>query len=383
MMKLDYSIDQIKAISQPMEDIIELSSKIGDIGYAPDFSNNTLASNMENTHPLVAWLMNTPMTTKMRAAASRGLGSLHKDAKTGEWVLEFPYTVGTLPPDDTTGACCWVPLEIAKCGGKVPLRLLCLKDCENIMDDLINKNRTGGSNDLLNVFLRPGETVKDARVRMAKNSMAFFTAYNMINGTINGGTTHLKPFHGLLEVLESADVIKKDGANILGAFDSLACRWSVLGGGNYIIAVHPLTKMGIEAVIVEGKNNKLPAGWTRNGDALSFRGAPVIADKVVPVDVTKGTGEAWILEANSVGTYMATDLIPAEPYIYHDFTSTNDPAKGCAGKCDYYYNLGTVFNTNPNHLAVVHSIPLSANCQGDTLFGFDKLISPDTLVPMV
>lgn len=381
-MEFNATTTQLDQIAQSVGEIVKLSSKIGDIGYSPDFSNNTLANQMENNHPLVTWLLNTPMTTQMRNAARSGLAPIHKDAQTGEWMLMIPYSVGTLPPDDTTGACCWVPLEIAKCGGAIPLRLLCLKDCENIMDNFINENRVAGSNDLINVFLRQGESVKDARVRMAKMSMAFFTAYNIVLGVTGAGTKFLKPFHGLLEILEGADVINILGTNILGAFESLSCRWNILSGGSYVIWVHPLTKQAIESVVVEGKNGKLPKGWTRNGNDIAYNGHPVREDKVVPVDVTAGTGEAWVLDGDTTGAYMATDLSPGQDYIRHGFTSTDDPSQGCATECDFYYNLGGTFNTNPNRLAMITDIPLDANCLGNSLQGLDGLISPNTLVPM-
>ena len=378
------NVGQLDAIADTVESVIKLSSKIGDIGYAPDFSNNTLRNRMETENPLLTWLLNTPMSTQLRQSTASGLAPIHQDSKTGEFVLMFPYQVGTLPPDDTSGACCWVPMEITKAGGQVPLRLLCLKDNRSIMEKFINRNRKAGSNDLINYFLKAGESVTDARKRMAKMSMAFYTARNVILGTTTGGTPLLKPFHGLLQVLENPDVIKVFGGNVLGAFDKMGDRQAVLGGDSYTIWVHPITKRGLEQVVVEGKNGKLPTGWTRNGDSLAFNNNPVQADKIVPVDITRGTGEAWWLHGESTGAYLATDLSPADAYIVSDdFTSTNDPKQGCAGENDWYYNLGASFNNNPNHLGIITDIPLPASSLGNTLFGLDRLIQPDTLVPFV
>lgn len=378
------SVDQLSSIADTVENVVKLSSKIGDIGYAPNFSNNTLRNHMETEHPLLTWLLNTPMSTQMRQSTANGLAPIHQDSKTGEFMLMYPYQVGTLPPDDTSGACCWVPMELTKAGGEVPLRLLCLKDSRSIMEKFINANRRAGANDLTNYFLRPGESVTDARARMAKLSMAFYTARNVILGTTSGGTALLKPFHGLLQVLENPDVIKVLGTNVLGAFDKIGDRQAVLGGGSYTIWVHPLTKRGLDQVVVEGKNGKLPVGWTRNGNQLLFNNNPVTEDKGVPVDLTKGTGEAWVLHGESTGAYLATDLSPADAYIVKgDFSSTNDPNQGCAGESDWYYNLGAAFNNNPNHLGIITDIPLASSSLGTTLLGLDGLIQPDTLVPFV
>lgn len=364
-------------------EIIKLSSNIGDIGIATDFSKNMLRNPVQDRHPLVVWLLNTAMSARMRNANRQGLAQIHKDADTNDWVLLMPYTVGTLPPEDTSNACCWVPLDIAKCGGKVPLKLLCLKDCDSIFDYLVNESRYAGSNDLVGYFLRQGESVKDARKRMARMSMSFFTAYNIILGTSTAGTGILKPFHGLLEVMENAAVIKISGTNILGAFDSLYCRLQVLTGGNYVIAVHPLTYQGIDSAVVPGRFNSLPSGWSRNGSELRFHDMRFIQDKTIPVDLTAGTGEAWLLDGDTTGVYMATDLAPTDRFIRHGFTSTDDPSKGCASECQFYYNFGAVFNNNPNRLAMITDIPLSANCIGNALQGLDGLVKPDTLVPMV
>lgn len=373
---------QLDAVAKNVTDILKLSSNIGDIGMAPDFSNNSLRNPLQNDFPLVNWLLSTPFSATMRNASRRGLGQIHKNSD-GDWVVMFPFTVGTLPPTDTTGACCWVPLDIAKCGGTAPLRLLCLKDCDSIMNNLINQNRYPGSNDLIGYLQREGESVKEARKRMARLSMAFFTAYNMILGTTTAGTDILKPFHGLLEVMESPDVTPMYGANPLAVFDSLWCRLQILGAGNYAIAVHPLTYMGIASTVQPGRFNELPAGWTKSGDEIRFNGIGFIQDTRVPIDLTAGTGEAWVLDGNVLAAFMGTDLMPADSFTRHGSTSTDNPDEGCASECDFYYNYGSVFTSNPNRLTLITDIPLSSNCIGTALQGLDDLVQPTTLVPMV
>lgn len=391
-MSIDINNTQLNKISVDSADIMKmagaadvmkkLASNIGDIGIATDFSRNTLENPLQNSFPLLTWLMNTSMSTMMRNANRRGQAQMHRDPDTGEWMLVAPYSVGTLPPEATTGLCCWIPLDITKCGGQVPLRLLCLKDCDSIMNDLVNQTRIAGSNDLTGYFLRPGETIQAARRRMARLSMAFYTANTVILGVPDAETALLKPFYGLLSVMENAAVIKILGSSILGAFDSLMCRLQVLGGSNYAFAMHPLVYMAVDKEVQPGTFGTLPAGWTRNGSELRFNGIRLIQDKMVPVDMTAGTGEIWLVDGDTTGVYLATDLAPTDSFIRSGFTSTDNPADGCATDCTFYYNFGGVFNTNPNRLAVITDVPLSANCMGAAMQGLDSLIQPDTLVPM-
>lgn len=361
--------------------VAKLASNVGDIGIAPNFSQNQLANPIQNSFPLLTWLMNTSMSTMMRNANRRGDVVIRQD-NTGRWWIVLPYLAGTLPPEDTTNLCCWIPLDIAKCGDEAPLYLLCLKDCDNIMNNFVNQIRTGGSNDLTGYFLQPGETVKEAKTRMALQSMMFYTAWTAILGTTTSETALLKPFHGLLEVMEGSGVIKIAGTNVLSAMDALRCRLQVLGGSNFVLAMNPLVYYAVEAVVQPGQNGQLPAGWTRNGNDLRFNGYRIIQDKMVPVDLATNTGEIWVLDGDTTGLYLATDLAPAVGFRRNGFASTDDPTQGCASECDFYYNLGTAFNMNPNTLAVITDVPLNSACTGATMVGLDNLITPDTLVPM-
>ena len=92
------------------------------------------------------------------------------------------------------------------------------------MDSLVNETRKIKANDMVCYFQREGETIKEAQKRMDLISMAYFTAINVILGTMATGTATLKPFHGLLEVMEDKAVIKIVGTNVLSAFDSVALR---------------------------------------------------------------------------------------------------------------------------------------------------------------
>lgn len=369
--------------SDKLAHLVQLESNVGDVGMSIDYSINSLITELQNAYPLVNWLLNTPLSRRIRSSSRQGLAQMYKD-EDGDWLLMLPFQVYTLPPQDTSGACCWVPFDIAKCAATAPLRLLCLKDCYTILDRLINENRRAGATDLTNYFLRRGESVQNARIRMARLTMAFMTARNLILGVLDAGTETLKPFHGLVQVLENEAVINIDGSNILAAFASLGCRMSVLGGSqNYVFAVHPLTYESIKFAAAPDIYNRMPANWSRNanGDTF-FMGHQFITDKSVSLDLDIGLGEVWMLNGDHVGAYLATDLMPTRSFISNEFTGNDNPDDGCATECTYYWNYGTVFSDNPNYLAVITGIPILSACT-ESLAGLDNLLQPDTLVPFV
>lgn len=358
-------------------------SNVGTVGIGTDYSDNSPANPFQNVFPLVSWLMATPASRKMQNAMNRGAWSLSKK-EDGKFYIQLPFTYGTTEPKSTQGECCWVPLDLAKCGSNAPLALLCLKSCEPIMDNLVNETRKIKSNDMICYFQREGETIKDAQKRMDLISMAYFTAINVILGTMTTGTATLKPFHGLLEVMEDKAVIKIAGANVLSAFDSVGLRLAALGDGDYKFACHPLVLEGIKSVIVPGKfNGEYPDGWTKseNGE-ITFKGHGFVADKLVPCDITAGTGDVWVLEGNTVGLVMGTTFQPSEKFQRHTFGATDNPSEGCGTHCDYYYNFGCAFGTDANRLMVIQGIPMSAATLGDTLNGLDLVLKPTTIVPI-
>lgn len=358
-------------------------SNVGTVDIGTDYSDNSPANPFQNVFPLVSWLMATPSSRKMQNAMNRGAWSLSKK-EDGKFYIQLPFTYGTTEPKSTQGECCWVPLDLAKCGSNAPLALLCLKSCEPIMDNLVNETRKIKSNDMICYFQREGETIKDAQKRMDLISMAYFTAINVILGTMTTGTATLKPFHGLLEVMEDKAVIKIAGANVLSAFDSVGLRLAALGDGDYKFACHPLVLEGIKSVIVPGKfNGEYPDGWTKseNGE-ITFKGHGFVADKLVPCDITAGTGDVWVLEGNTVGLVMGTTFQPSEKFQRHTFGATDNPSEGCGTHCDYYYNFGCAFGTDANRLMVIQGIPMSAATLGDALNGLDLVLKPTTIVPI-
>ena len=381
-MTIEISNYELNANSTDFAKTYMKMSNIGEIGISTDYSDNQPATDFQNRFPLVDWLMRTPVSAQAQARFNSGSLSITKDNK-GVFQVLLPWTYGTTLPEDTTGDCCWVPLNLTKCGQQVPISLLCLKDCYQILENFIYGKKRFQQNDMINYFQREGETVNDARRRMAKESMAWFTAHNMILGTSDTATTVLKKFHGLLEVMEGSDVIKLTGTNILSVFDTIGCRLAMLGGSGYVFACHPLVYESVKSAVQPNQNGILPSGWTKdaNGDVY-YNGYPFIADKMVPVDVTAGKGEIWMLSSQVTGALMGTTLRPAKEYTRDAFAPTNKPEDGCASECTYYYNFGTVFDVNPNYLALISDVPLNTACLGSKLDGLDYILKPETIVPI-
>lgn len=364
--------------------LFEELANVDEVVYPVDYSDNSLVTRMQTEFPLVNWILNTESARAMQAKYNSGNAPILPKDENGLYKIQMPFSVWTTPPEDTTGECCWVPMGLDVSGGTVPIYMVCLKYCQQILDEFISKHRRFGSNDLINAFQREGETVSQAQERMNRLSMAWFTAHTIVLGTPDTTTPVLKPFHGLMSVMEQKDVLKLAGAQILAAFDSLKCRMVQLEQNDFTFFAHPLTIEAIKGELVEGKNGKLPEGWRKsdNGD-IWFNGHAFIGDKMIPIDLTAGTGEVWMLDGKTCGGFMATTLSPSDEFVRETFDDNNKPADGCAGGCKYYYNYGTTWCSNPNTIAVITDIPLSANCTGGILNGLDNIIIPNTIVPTI
>lgn len=367
-------------LSKSLLNVTEKLQNIGDIGISPDFSSTQLRNALELDHPFLTWLLSTPLSNRVDSMMFNSLSMPHKDTN-GDWVIMLPATAYTTPPEDTGEACCWVPIEIGFCNDYAPLRLLCLKDCYPILDSLINQRRKAGGSDLTSYFMNPGETVKAARRRMARLTMAYLTALNVLLGSLTSSTGVLKPFHGFVDLIENPAVITIDGTNILAAFDSLRCRLDVLTEGSWAVTMHPLIYNAIVSAMVPDRWGRYPAGWTVNGTSVTWNNnVRFIPDKAIPLSLADGVGEIWGANGNYVGAWLATNLQPTDDYIRTTFTSNDVPADGCGVECEYMYNYGTTFNTNPNYLFRIINVPLSRQCTGSALQGLDDIIIPKTLV---
>ena len=340
-----------------------------------------VATELMNRHPVLNWILNSELTNRIRQEMNdRGAQCVIVPDDSNGYNIKVPGKFWSLEPDTDEEACCFPPMDFAKCAGEVPITRICVKDCDSIDHELLGQffrldrdyGEIGGA----------GQTYVETRKRIARLSMAFYTARNMMLGTIGSTSPGLKSFHGLLNVMSNNAVVAVPGGNILSAFATIACRIYAIGGdfSNYIIAVNPIIKQTLLSVVRPGANGELPDGWTRNDDTLRFHGAEVIADRFVPFNMTANTGEAWFLASDAVGGWMATDLLPSDDFIKHGAYTEETVANGCGSECDYYYNYGAVFNNNAARLARIVNIPASAYCAAGT-GDLGSLINPTTLIP--
>ena len=231
---------------------------ISDCEGLEDFS---LRNELQNRYPLAAWLSSTRFAGVLRDRETDPQRFHH--GTDAQWEMDVPGTVWTLTPTNSGDDCCWTVPDFAKCSGSVPMSLVCLKDCDNIFDSLVFDKLRINSKASLERFAREGETINDVENRIRHMWMAFYTMHTAILGTMLTSDNIVKPFHGLLEVLQNDAVVSISGANILAAFDSIACRLAVLGGNGWVFATNPLIYRSIEEAVrpdERGKGNKRTVG---------------------------------------------------------------------------------------------------------------------------
>lgn len=349
---------------------------IADCEGLDDFS---VRNEIQTRYPLVAWLLNTSMANMMRRRSLNPQMFHHSSAENVDWEMEVPGTVYTLEPSNQGTDCCWTMPDFAKCAATVPANMLCLKDCDNIFDKMVMERlRINERTDLLGIA-RDGETVEQVNERIRKLWFAFYLAHTAILGTTNTSDNITKPFHGLEEVLADPAVISILGTNVLAAFESIGCRMSVLGIEEGIFATNPLIYDSLEKVIVPDQNGLYPAGWTKVNGELRFKGIGFIRDKLVPVDMTAGTGEIWFLDGASVGLFFGYNL--NDPYVVRNDFTEQTLENGCGQFCTYLYNFGAVANNNANRVMVISDVPVSNACT--EISDLAALINPTTLIPAV
>lgn len=372
--------EMINMLDKRAVDVQKLASNfidiISDCEGLEDFS---LRNELQNRYPLATWLSGTPFSRMMRQRSTNpqlfhhGVG---EDA--ADWVMEVPGTVYTLAPANSGADCCWTIPDFAKCASEVPLNFVCLKDCDSIFDTMVYERLRINQRARLEGFAREGETLEQVENRIRHLWMAFYTMHTVILGTSNTSDNIVKPFHGLLEVMQNDAVISVSGANLLAAFDSIGCRLDVLGGNYWVFALNPLMYRSIEDVVVPDANGNLPSGWSRGNDGrLRFHGIGFIDDKLIPVDMENMTGDIWLIDGNSTGMFLGYS-IGNEKEIANDFTEKT-LEEGCGQMCHYLYNYGTVANNNANRVMVISGVPVSSACT--EIADLAALINPTTLVP--
>ena len=359
-------------------EVQELASNFVDIiSDCQSLEDFTLRNALQDRYPLAVWLMETRMSNVLRDMESDPQ-RFHKGGEDNtQWVMDVPGTVYTLAPANSGDDCCWTIPDFAKCAGSVPMSFVCLKDCDNIFDSLVYDKLRINAKAALERFAREGETINQVENRIRHLWMAFYTMHTAILGTMQTSDNITKPFHGLLEVLQNDAVVSISGANILAAFDSIACRLAVLGGEDWVFAVNPLIYRSIKAVIKRDERGEYPDGWSVDANGrLRFEGIGFIDDKLVPVDMEAMTGDIWLIDGSATGLYLAYDLgREAERDTFTEETKAN----GCGTECHFLYNFGTVANNNANRVMVISGVPVSSACT--EIADLAELINPTTLVP--
>jgi hypothetical protein len=368
----------INRLMRQAVEVQELASNFVDIiSDCQSLEDFTLRNALQDRYPLAVWLMETRFSNILRDMESDPQ-RFHKGGEDNtQWVMDVPGTVYTLAPANSGDDCCWTIPDFAKCAGSVPMSFVCLKDCDNIFDSLVYDKLRINAKAALERFAREGETINQVENRIRHLWMAFYTMHTAILGTMQTSDNITKPFHGLLEVLQNDAVVSISGANILAAFDSIACRLAVLGGDDRVFAVNPLIYRSIKAVIKRDERGEYPDGWSVDANGrLRFEGIGFIDDKLVPVDMEAMTGDIWLIDGSATGLYLAYDLgREAERDTFTEETKAN----GCGTECHFLYNFGTVANNNANRVMVISGVPVSSACT--EIADLAELINPTTLVP--
>lgn len=372
--------EMIRMLDNRAVDVQKLASNfvdiISDCEGLEDFS---LRNVLQDRYPLATWLAGTSFAAMMRRR-STDPQKFHRGADgEAEWVMEVPGSVWTLEPVNSGEDCCWTIPDFAKCSSNVPLTFVCLKDCDNIFDTMVFERLRIDRRTSLEGFAREGETLEQVENRIRHLWMAFYTMHTAVLGTMNTSDNIVKPFHGLLEVLQNSAVVSISGANVLAAFDSLGCRLDVLGGNGWVFAINPLLYRTLEDVVIADERGNLPNGWTKVNGRLRFKGIGFIDDKLVPVDMEAMTGDIWLIDGDATGLFMGY-AIGREKEIKNDFTEKT-LEEGCGQLCTYLYNYGTVANNNANRVMVISDVPVSNACT--EISDLAELINPMTLVPAV
>lgn len=388
-MNVNEVAESIKEVSNEALDAVavnekDLATNIGDVA-ADCIGEQKIASPIMDRFPVVRRLLRNTASAQMRERSQENLLTAYKGTYTvdeetlDKWMLKIPATVYTTEPADTSDQCCWVPFDFDKCASEVPLNLLCLKSCEDIEDAIMSNIVRFGANDAVPGIASAGERLATVKDRVARMSMVFFTARNIMYGVDNTYTKTLKPFHGMLSVFENAAVPRIDGTNILAAFEQLACRLAIVGGRQWF-ALNPVVYQALETSIYPDDRGNYPRGWARRNGRLEFMGREFVEDKNMLVDVEAGTGEIWMIDDDTMGGFMVTDLNPTEPFVRKSGEGYGDASAACGAECEYLYNMGTTFATDANKIAVITDVPVSAGCV-DVISDLVNLVAPETLIP--
>lgn len=373
-----FDINETMQQKVELADVTNISTVLGGCNL---MGGASIREQMVKEFPLPMWLLGTPFAQKMRANAGKDFRRKFKED--GVWKVKLPGQVWTTPATQDPDACCWIADDLNSCEGDVPLKMLCLQSCEDMYDTLGAEDTPIGFD--VDGLLGAGMTAEQLRKEIDLRSFALHEAFTISQGTTAAASGLTKPFHGLAQVMANPAIIHLDASTLgfFGAFDTLGCRIEAFGNSveGMVIWVHPMTMVNIRHLVKKDIYGNLPDGWEINGRDYRFHNVPIRECKTMLYNHSTGMGTAYLLDAQTVGAILKTNLIVRdEKYIRHDFIAPN--ATVCGAKCDYYYNFGTVGANNANRLAVIQNIPTSATCQQATA-DLEALITPTTLIPGV
>lgn len=347
----------------------------------------------KSTPSLGDFNITSPMVSSMLESIENSAIATFVKNNVGHWVTET-YTWGTTDPDDGQG-CCFTPFELQACSDSARVFSLCLKDCATTLDNMMNSAVKFKGTDLLNYFQKAGMSYKSAMQYMAWYSFAYRTQRVIAQGLVDYQGVGLRPFHGIAEVMSHPAVTPIQSSDIIGAFAQAGCIIDVLNSGvstNYAIFVHPVGHIAIEEVVTEGKNGKLPSGWTKGNFGsfhgtpvtLKYKGIPIVKDMYVPKDlVNNNTFEAYIIDLSVTKVSMVYKdlMIPADKIRQG---TTLEPDSDCNFvACDIYENAGVAHCSNYARNILLTGMPLSANCSAGVFTRIQGTMDGAVPFPMV
>lgn len=323
-------------------------------------------------YPFLSALMGSPATASLFVTENgkRKYRQTVWNCETNELEVLTGKTIYTELPPDIGTACCHTKPDLNGTLTKARPMRLCLKDCRDDLTEHFTRLARQG----FSIF--GGQGSEEEYFAELRAWFAFFQARDIMYGQTTVVGNNIARFPGVLELMEKS-VVAFSGADIVGLFEQLACRFSILPG-NYIFGAHPLLITSIiESVTRDGK---LLPGFTRNGDALTFKGYRIVPDILIPINLTEGSGQIWIADLNKNGVFMEYDLM--SPKMDKIDSYTDSQTGDCFESCVFLKNYGFAFSKDFNSIYRVTDVPLTKACVGSSaLLGLGGLVNPDTLVP--
>lgn len=326
-----------------------------------------------NQFGFLAALLGSPATQSLFTTDENG-GRKYKNTRwncdTSSYDIILGKTIWTELPEDIGTACCHTKPDVNGCLTIATPGRLCLRDCYDDMTEhwmrMLRQNYS----------LFGGSSTKAEYEAELRAWFVFFQARDIMYGQkdVTGG--NVPAFPGVLDVINQS-TIAFSGADIIGAFEQLECRFSLLGG-NYVFGAHTLTIKALKDAVNRG--GQLYKNFSMDGDTLQFMGYPIIVDNLVPIDVTAGTGQLWFADLNVAGVFMEYNLTDTE--ILETDSYTDSTTGDCFEHCVMLRNYGFAFTKDANKVGRIIDIPLSGACLGEnTLYGLGGLMNPETLIP--